>query len=84
MADQDPSIVAPIGECFEDMTEVTTWRNFQKVSSTKFMRVVQQTAASLQVLKAAIGLILMQLNLGASLRLLRDIFKCKSHALLSG
>ena len=23
MADQDPSIVAPIGECFEDMTEVT-------------------------------------------------------------
>ena len=24
MADQDPSIVAPIGECFEDMTEVTT------------------------------------------------------------
>ena len=22
MADQDPSIVAPIGECFEDMTEV--------------------------------------------------------------
>ena len=48
------------------------------------MRVVQQTAASLHILKAAIGLILMQLNLGASLRLLRDIFKCKSHALLSG
>ncbi len=22
MADQDPSIVAPVGECFEDMTEV--------------------------------------------------------------
>ena len=22
MADQDPSVVAPIGECFEDMTEV--------------------------------------------------------------
>ena len=25
MADQDPSVVAPIGECFEDMTEVISY-----------------------------------------------------------
>lgn len=32
MAEQDPSIVAPIGECFEDMTEVM-WAKFPCINN---------------------------------------------------